>query len=220
MTHPTISRLYRDCPIRQRAVDGYLSATDMCSIYGKIPGDYRNKASTKAFLQTTADTLRRPVPEIIRGVGSAGTWVHPLVAVHLAEWLDPAFVGVVTTWANNSAPSKLVETTFSAQSGEEIAEVTVAPSSMDDVPVNKTSREHAETIRVHLQNIEAALTFAEKYKASPHFCTFFRTIAARSLVCVDRDSAQMIGPDDAADLQNIRTDMDAALDVHKHVFFE
>ncbi|TWU66466.1 KilA-N domain-containing protein [Crateriforma conspicua] len=87
--------------IPQRASDGYVNATEMCRACGKQFSDYYRNKSTEAFLDAMANETGIPASSlvvIIKG-GNAivqGTWVHPQVAINLAQWCSPVFAVAVT----------------------------------------------------------------------------------------------------------------------------
>ena len=90
--------------IEQRPVDGYIDATAMCKRAGKLFGHYRENATTKSFLEELSSDIGIPIPELIQTVRgfsdpkSQGTWVHPQVAINLAQWLSPKFAVQVNKW--------------------------------------------------------------------------------------------------------------------------
>ena len=90
--------------INQRASDGYINATSMCRSVGKQINDYSRLKSTGEFLiELSADT-GIPVSDLVQSFkgGSPqnqGTWVHPDIAVNLAQWLSPKFAVQVSKWA-------------------------------------------------------------------------------------------------------------------------
>lgn len=90
--------------IRQRE-DGYLSATDMCQVCDKLFAGYARLKSTEEYLEALH---RRHYADSHNGlfvesnVGglpeTTGTWVHRLVALHLAQWLNADFALQVNEW--------------------------------------------------------------------------------------------------------------------------
>lgn len=92
--------------IRQRAADGYINATAMCRAAGKEWPRYKELKSTGLFLKALAlDLGLDEVQLTISNLGSPGgdrrnqgTWVHPQVAIDLAQWLSPEFKIQVTRW--------------------------------------------------------------------------------------------------------------------------
>jgi len=111
-TQNLISRDFHGATIRQRS-DGYLNATDMTKATGKKFKDYRRLKSTKAFLVELSDfTNKIPVrlislteqnQQLIQTIQGGtpekqGTWIHPYVAINLAQWCSPVFAVIVTDW--------------------------------------------------------------------------------------------------------------------------
>lgn len=89
--------------VPQRARDGYFNATAMCRAASKNWADYRRLGSTDAFLGELSSDMGIPISEIVQSFRGGepqlqGTWVHPDVAVHLAQWLSPKFAVQVSRW--------------------------------------------------------------------------------------------------------------------------
>lgn len=90
-------------PVQQRFRDGYINATAMCRVAGRLWGHYRENANTKAFLTALEADIGIPISELAQSVKGGeprlqGTWVHPQVAIHLAQWLSPEFAVKVSKW--------------------------------------------------------------------------------------------------------------------------
>ncbi len=93
--------------ISQRVTDGYINATAMCKAAGKEWKDYSRLSTTKPFIDALSDAVGVAHHDLILSVGLVeargnpqlqGTWVHPQVAVHLAQWLSPKFAVLVSQW--------------------------------------------------------------------------------------------------------------------------
>ncbi|MEN8221287.1 MAG: KilA-N domain-containing protein [Pseudomonadota bacterium] len=98
----TVTREFKGVKITQRT-DGYLDATAMCKATGKRWPDYRRLDSTQAFIDALSSDVQIPTSEIIQSVKgglpeSQGTWVHPQVAINLAQWCSPEFAVLVSKW--------------------------------------------------------------------------------------------------------------------------
>ncbi|HGM6050704.1 MULTISPECIES: KilA-N domain-containing protein [Stenotrophomonas] len=97
-----IHRQMENTLIEQRKLDGYINATAMCQAVGKRLGHYLENATTAAFLAELATDVGIPTSLLVQvvkgGSGPQGTWVHPDVAVHLAQWLSPKFAVAVARW--------------------------------------------------------------------------------------------------------------------------
>jgi hypothetical protein len=113
MTTQLISRDFHGARIRQRSSDGYLDATAMCKASGKLFTGYKRLKSTQEFLAELSDFLiKNPVmlisiteqnQQLIQTIQGGtpeeqGTWVHPYVAINLAQWCSPIFAVIVTDW--------------------------------------------------------------------------------------------------------------------------
>jgi len=89
--------------IYQRVKDGYVNATAMCKAADRQINDYTRLRTTAPFLEELASETGIPVSELIHTIKGGvptmqGTWVHPQVAIHLAQWLSPKFAVRVTKW--------------------------------------------------------------------------------------------------------------------------
>lgn len=88
--------------IQQRAGDGYINATQLCQAAGKRWHNYVRNETTGHFLRALSAKTRISVPllnqEVRTPEGIASTWVHPKVAIHLAQWLSADFAVQVTEW--------------------------------------------------------------------------------------------------------------------------
>jgi hypothetical protein len=98
-----IERQYAGSVIEQRASDGYINATAMSKAALKLFSQYNRLDTTQAFLKVLSANVQIHTLELIQIVKSGdpelqGTWVHPRVAVHLAQWLSPDFAVLVSGW--------------------------------------------------------------------------------------------------------------------------
>ena len=89
--------------IYQRPTDGYINATAMCHAAGKRWFDYSRLTTTTAFVTELATETGIPASVLIQtlkggDVSVQGTWVHPQVAYHLAQWLSARFAVLVSKW--------------------------------------------------------------------------------------------------------------------------
>ncbi|MCO8017528.1 KilA-N domain-containing protein [Brevundimonas diminuta] len=94
---------YRGEIIGQRAKDGFINATAMCKAAGKRFNDYARLGTTEAFVAELVRETGIPATELIQSVSGGdpqrqGTWVHPQVAIHLAQWASPRFAVMVSRW--------------------------------------------------------------------------------------------------------------------------
>lgn len=90
-------------PIEQRLMDGYINATALCKAAGKDYYDYARLKTTQDFISAliseTGITGSALIQVIRGGVPQwQGTWVHPQVAINLAQWASPKFAVLVSKW--------------------------------------------------------------------------------------------------------------------------
>jgi len=89
--------------IISRPEDGYINATELCKAGGKEYSNwFKNNKSDEylqelsGFLQIRRDLL---IQVNIEGINeNRCTWVHPRVAIHIAQWVSPKFAVIVTGW--------------------------------------------------------------------------------------------------------------------------
>lgn len=91
--------------IQQRHKDGYINATAMCKAAGKNWADYNRTGPTKAYVKELSDDMGKPITELIQSLSGGnpalqGTWVHPHVAIHLAQWCSAKFSIRVSRWVH------------------------------------------------------------------------------------------------------------------------
>ncbi|PRG49761.1 KilA-N domain-containing protein [Burkholderia gladioli] len=88
--------------IEQRASDGYINATQLCHIANKRWYNYLRNESSGQFLRALSTQTQIRVSELNQEVidnhGVKSTWVHPQVAINLAQWLSPEFAVQVSQW--------------------------------------------------------------------------------------------------------------------------
>lgn len=94
---------YRGEIIAQRAKDGYINATAMCQAAGRKLNDYTRLGTTSAFITELAGSTGIPADLLVSTITTGsnehrGTWVHPQVATHLAQWASPRFAVLVSKW--------------------------------------------------------------------------------------------------------------------------
>src|SRR5690606_20629300 len=89
--------------IYQRPSDGYINATAMCQAAGKRWNDYSVLATTHPFMEALSAETGIPVSGLSHSnkggdIRLQGTWVHPQVAINLAQWCSPEFAVKVSQW--------------------------------------------------------------------------------------------------------------------------
>lgn len=103
--------------VDQRASDGYINATAMCKAADRKISHYFENDSYIGFIKALSADAGIPASELVQSIKGGnpslqGTWVHPQVAIHLAQWLSPQFAVQVSKWvfdwmSGKGQPAKL-----------------------------------------------------------------------------------------------------------------
>jgi hypothetical protein len=89
--------------------DGFVNATQMCKAGGKLFGHWKPLESTKALIKALESDIGIPASQLVdvrKGNSSKfsqGSWVHPDLAVQLAQWISPVFALQVSRWVRELA---------------------------------------------------------------------------------------------------------------------
>ena len=80
--------------------DGYINATALCKSAGKLLGHYFANKVTKAFLDELSSVIGIPITTLVQVKQGGtpqeqGTWIHPDVAINLAQWISPKYAVLV-----------------------------------------------------------------------------------------------------------------------------
>lgn len=95
-----LAREFNGQVIGQRGEDGYMDATAMCTANRKKWSHYWGNKATQEFILALAESTGIPAERLAESVSGrrGGTYVHPRVATHLAQWCSPKFAVVVSGW--------------------------------------------------------------------------------------------------------------------------
>ena len=94
--------------IEHREEDGYINVTNLCKAGGKQFKAWKRLDKTKAFLQVLSSEVLIHTSDLIKlgnsTFGNKGeqqvtfTWVHPQIAINIAQWISPQFDVKVSGW--------------------------------------------------------------------------------------------------------------------------
>jgi hypothetical protein len=89
--------------IEHREEDGYINVTNLCKAGGKLFKNWKKTQKTKAFIQVLSRSVPIRTDLLIKtetgGLNeNRGTWVHPQVAINIAQWISPQFDVKVSGW--------------------------------------------------------------------------------------------------------------------------
>lgn len=89
-----------------RVSDGYINGTLLCQPSGKQLCNWKKLSSTRALINILCSKLNKLENEVIDVHGKSnkiskyfqGTWIHPDLALNLAQWISPEFSLTVSEW--------------------------------------------------------------------------------------------------------------------------
>jgi hypothetical protein len=91
--------------IISRTDDGYINATQLCKAGGKLFKNWYQLDKSKEFLEELSTAAGIPATMLIQigsgtnfGSNNTHTWVHPKVAINIAQWISPKFAVQVSEW--------------------------------------------------------------------------------------------------------------------------
>jgi hypothetical protein len=94
-----IMREVNEIEIKQRITDGYFNATAICEASDKDLVDYLELRKTTLFLKILSEETGIESAELIQPKNSTGEiWIHPQVAINLAQWATPYLAVKIPQW--------------------------------------------------------------------------------------------------------------------------
>ncbi|MHC5779718.1 KilA-N domain-containing protein [Nostoc sp.] len=121
---------------------GYVNATQMCQACGKLWGHYAELDGTKLYWEALSLDIGITISGLVLSIKGGnnkqvqGTWVHPEIAIDLAQWVSVEF----RIWANRTLKKVI---------SEQIAQTAIAPAEIPSLiapssPPNPTAKEISE----------------------------------------------------------------------------
>jgi hypothetical protein len=106
-----------------RKEDGYVNAGKLCRAGNKLFLDWYRYSKAKAYLailekQFIEAGITTPLIDNDKSQNRQGTYVHPIVGIHIAQWISPQFDVTVSRWiyelfitghADTNTPTPLLE---------------------------------------------------------------------------------------------------------------
>jgi len=82
--------------------DGYINITNLCKAGGKLFGHWNSLDRTRAYLKALSSDIGITISALIAHQTWSGseqkTWVHPYVAINIAQWISPQFDAKISSW--------------------------------------------------------------------------------------------------------------------------
>ena len=90
--------------ITSRSDDNFINATQLCQAGGKLFADWYRLNATKELINEASSDMGIPISQLVdlkKGNSCEfiqGTWIHPDLAIQLAQWISPKFAIQVSKW--------------------------------------------------------------------------------------------------------------------------
>ena len=116
--------------------DCYVNATALCKAGNKLFGHYQTNEQAKAYIRALEHNIGYPILKLIESKKgrNGGTWVHPQVATHLAQWISSEFAVQVNKWVFDLLSTGKVEIDQSAYITPETKDLYPQRMSIDHRP--------------------------------------------------------------------------------------
>ena len=108
-----------DYSLVYRKEDGYVDVTNLRKAGGKEFKSWNRTEKTQGFLRVLSRSVNIHTDLLIQSIAGGKnedrkTWVHPHVAINIAQWISPEFDVQVSKWINNikKDPSQIKEYKF------------------------------------------------------------------------------------------------------------
>ena len=104
LTHQPINLILNNEIIQYRNSDNYVNATQLCKAGGKKFHDWIRLDVTKKLISALDYKAGIPASQLIDSkkgnthLYEQGTWIHPDLAIQLAQWISPDFALEVSFW--------------------------------------------------------------------------------------------------------------------------
>lgn len=94
--------ILKNITIESRDSDKFINATQLCKAGNKQFKDWYRLESTQELVKELENELKTSnLIDVKRGNSkkfNQGSWVHPLLAIHIAMWISPKFAIKVSQW--------------------------------------------------------------------------------------------------------------------------
>ena len=147
--------------IRQRESDGYIHATDMCKVGKNDWYQYVRGKNTKKFIEALKAEPQICGSALITSIkggndkNNQGTWIHPRIAINLAQWISAEFAVKVTDWVQKFIEGDVSLITDAVKQREKVQNVSASISLVEisnKIKLSESEKQF-EFIQMHKNNI-------------------------------------------------------------------
>ena len=91
-------QLTSEYKLEHRPEDGYINVTGLCQAANKKISNWFQLDKTKAFIEVLSTNAGIPEFQLTYISKGKKSWVHPQIAVNIAQWISPEFDVLVSKW--------------------------------------------------------------------------------------------------------------------------
>ena len=91
-------QLTSEYKLEYRHEDGYINVTGLCQATNKKISNWFQLDKTKAFIEVLSTNAGIPEFQLTYISKGKKSWVHPQIAVNIAQWISPEFDVLVSKW--------------------------------------------------------------------------------------------------------------------------
>jgi hypothetical protein len=104
--------------------DGFVHATQLCKAGGKLFGDWKRLESTTELINALSLNEEIPIIKLLTTTAGryGGSWIHPDLAVQLAQWISPVFALRVSRYIRELAATGSVHLGYE-KTGQQILDL-------------------------------------------------------------------------------------------------
>ncbi len=136
--------IINDNVIMSRETDKYINGTQLCKASNKKFNDWYRLDNTKELINTLSTNTGIPALELVDkkiGGNHSGTWLHPDLAIQLAQWINPNLALHVSKWIRTLFSSGKVNLKLIKKQEEKINRSTKKIKELENMVLKKQKRE-------------------------------------------------------------------------------
>ena len=141
--------ILNDVTVTSRKDDGYINATELCKAGNKKFSHWNSLDTTKELISVLSADAGIPASgliEINKGGNNKllqGSWIHPDLAIQLAQWISPSFALQVSKWIRTlfSKGDISIDLQLLKQKEQEINDKNTRIKMLENVCLSKQRRE-------------------------------------------------------------------------------
>ena len=141
MLHLMLKKIFK-CDVIVREEDGYINIGKICASHGKNFQHWLENNQTKSMLKELSSRYDIQWIETSRSKNRHGTYVHPIIALHVAQWISPQTTVNMLGWMFELVLTGTVDVSTDASTKElhewhtDVLELSTISSKLDEISTN------------------------------------------------------------------------------------